>query len=79
MAPGTLRRASPKVPWCTYYIILLKEKKNVGVLWIDAHADLNTNKTSESGNVHGMPVALLTSELADYWPHLPGMDWQQPM
>ena len=65
--------------YCTYYIILLKEKKNVGVLWIDAHADLNTNKTSESGNVHGMPVALLTSELADYWPHLPGMDWQQPM
>lgn len=57
----------------------LKEKKDVGVIWVDAHADLNTNKTSESGNVHGMPVALLTSELADYWPHLPGMDWQQPM
>ncbi|KZC05045.1 Arginase, hepatic, partial [Dufourea novaeangliae] len=54
-------------------------KKDVGVIWVDAHADLNTNKTSESGNVHGMPVALLTSELADYWPHLPGMDWQQPM
>ncbi|CAK9832219.1 Arginase, hepatic [Anthophora retusa] len=57
----------------------VKEKKDVGVIWVDAHADLNTNKTSESGNVHGMPVALLTSELADYWPHLPGMDWQQPM
>ncbi|OAD60562.1 Arginase, hepatic, partial [Eufriesea mexicana] len=55
------------------------EKGNVAVIWVDAHADLNTNKTSESGNVHGMPVALLTSELADYWPHLPGMDWQQPM
>ncbi|XP_017883878.1 arginase-2, mitochondrial isoform X2 [Ceratina calcarata] len=57
----------------------VKEKKDVAVIWVDAHADLNTNKTSESGNVHGMPVALLTSELADYWPHLPGMDWQQPM
>ncbi|XP_014206805.1 arginase, hepatic [Copidosoma floridanum] len=57
----------------------VKMKKNVAILWIDAHADLNTNKTSESGNVHGMPVALLTSELADYWPYLPGMDWQQPM
>ncbi|XP_003485979.1 arginase, hepatic [Bombus impatiens] len=57
----------------------VKEKENVAVIWVDAHADLNTNKTSESGNVHGMPVALLTSELADYWPHLPGMDWQQPM
>lgn len=57
----------------------VKAKGNVAVLWIDAHADLNTNKTSDSGNVHGMPVALLTSELSDYWPHLPGMDWQQPM
>lgn len=52
---------------------------NIAVLWVDAHADLNTNKTSDSGNVHGMPVALLTSELSDYWPHLPGMDWQKPM
>jgi len=26
-----------------------------------------------------MPVALLTIELADYWPYLPGMDWQTPM
>lgn len=53
--------------------------EDIAVLWIDAHADLNTNKTSESGNVHGMPVALLTTELSDYWPHLPGMDWQKPM
>ncbi|XP_063980176.1 arginase, hepatic [Diachasmimorpha longicaudata] len=57
----------------------VKAKGNIGVLWVDAHADLNTNKTSDSGNVHGMPVALLTSELSDYWPHLPGMDWQMPM
>ncbi|XP_011871943.1 PREDICTED: arginase, hepatic isoform X2 [Vollenhovia emeryi] len=57
----------------------VKEKKDVAVIWVDAHADLNTNKTSASGNVHGMPVALLTSELADYWPYLPGMDWQLPI
>ncbi|EZA51566.1 hypothetical protein DMN91_011895 [Ooceraea biroi] len=57
----------------------VKEKKDIAVIWVDAHADLNTNKTSESGNVHGMPVALLTTELADYWPYLPGMDWQMPM
>lgn len=31
----------------------------VGLLWIDAHADLNTPATSPSGNVHGMPVAHL--------------------
>ncbi|KAL0102917.1 hypothetical protein PUN28_018305 [Cardiocondyla obscurior] len=57
----------------------VKERQDVAVIWVDAHADLNTNKTSESGNVHGMPVALLTSELADYWPYLPGMDWQIPV
>lgn len=28
-----------------------------GVLWVDAHGDLNTPKTSPSGNVHGMPLA----------------------
>ncbi len=31
----------------------------VGVLWIDAHSDLNTPDTSASGNIHGMPVAHL--------------------
>lgn len=30
-----------------------------GLLWIDAHADLNTPESSPSGNVHGMPVAAL--------------------
>lgn len=33
--------------------------ERVGVLWIDAHADLNTPASSNSGNVHGMPVAHL--------------------
>jgi arginase len=28
-----------------------------GVLWIDAHSDMNTPETSPSGNVHGMPLA----------------------
>ncbi|XP_018567917.1 arginase-1 [Anoplophora glabripennis] len=55
------------------------KNEDICLLWIDAHADLNTNKTSPSGNVHGMPMALLASELADYWPYLPGMDWQQPV
>lgn len=34
-----------------------KSKKNIGVIWIDAHADMNTPATSPSGNVHGMPLA----------------------
>jgi arginase len=33
--------------------------ERVGLLWIDAHADLNTPASSLSGNVHGMPVAHL--------------------
>lgn len=31
--------------------------KNIGVIWIDAHADLHSPYTSPSGNVHGMPLA----------------------
>lgn len=33
--------------------------KNLRVLWLDAHADFNTNELTPSGNVHGMPVACL--------------------
>ncbi len=32
-------------------------KWNIGVIWIDAHADLNTPFTSKTGNIHGMPLA----------------------
>jgi len=35
------------------------EEARLGVLWVDAHADLNTTETSPSGNVHGMSVAAL--------------------
>jgi len=35
------------------------QKKKLGVIWIDAHGDMNTPETSESGNVHGMPLAAL--------------------
>ena len=33
--------------------------RKVGVLWVDAHSDINTPATSPSGNVHGMPLAAL--------------------
>ena len=33
--------------------------EKIGVLWIDAHSDINTPETSPSGNVHGMPLAAL--------------------
>lgn len=34
--------------------------REMAVVWVDAHADINTPETSESGNIHGMPVAFLT-------------------
>ncbi|OJD15594.1 arginase [Emergomyces pasteurianus Ep9510] len=34
--------------------------REMAVIWVDAHADINTPETSNSGNIHGMPVAFLT-------------------
>lgn len=36
-----------------------KKRKKLGVLWVDAHGDMNTPSTSPSGNIHGMPLATL--------------------
>jgi len=36
-----------------------RRNERVGLVWIDAHADINTPETSPSGNVHGMPLAAL--------------------
>ena len=36
-----------------------RQNQKIGVLWIDAHSDINTPETSPSGNVHGMPLAAL--------------------
>ncbi len=35
-----------------------RKPKTWGLLWVDAHADTNTPKTTPSGNVHGMPLAV---------------------
>jgi len=37
---------------------LAKHKKNMGVIWFDAHGDINTGETSPSGNIHGMSLAV---------------------
>jgi arginase len=34
-----------------------KNSKRIGVIWLDAHGDMNTPDSSPSGNVHGMPLA----------------------
>jgi len=36
-----------------------KQNQKIGLIWIDAHADMNTPESSPSGNVHGMPFAAL--------------------
>ncbi|MGA3345493.1 MAG: arginase [Terracidiphilus sp.] len=36
-----------------------RQSQRIGVLWIDAHSDINTPESSPSGNVHGMPLAAL--------------------
>jgi arginase len=36
---------------------LAADGRKLGLLWVDAHADMNTPETSPSGNVHGMPLA----------------------
>ena len=49
-----------------------------GLIWIDAHGDLNTPETSPSGNVHGMPLAAALGRAADWFAHdrltLPAVD-----
>ena len=36
-----------------------RESQHIGLIWIDAHSDINTPETSPSGNVHGMPLGAL--------------------
>ena len=36
-----------------------RKNQKIGLIWIDAHTDMNTPETSPSGNVHGMPLAAL--------------------
>jgi arginase len=43
-------------------IKMAKPKSKLGVIWIDAHADLHTPYTTPSGNLHGMPMAISINE-----------------
>jgi arginase len=36
--------------------------QSIGLIWLDAHADMNTPQTSPSGNVHGMPLACVLGD-----------------
>ncbi len=53
--------------------------KSIGVIWVDAHADFNTEATTPSGNIHGMPLAALCglgdTRLSQLWDEtLPAVD-----
>jgi arginase len=39
-----------------------RQGKKLGLLWVDAHGDINTPESSPSGNIHGMPVASLLGQ-----------------
>ncbi|MBS1760737.1 MAG: arginase [Bacteroidetes bacterium] len=64
-------------------IKIAKPKSKLGVIWIDAHADLHSPYTTPSGNMHGMPMAAtinkdnqecgvhdVDTETEKYWNHL---------
>ena len=55
-----------------------KKKQKIGLIWIDAHADMNTPDSSPSGNVHGMPLACCVGlgppELANLLGYSPKVD-----
>jgi arginase len=55
-----------------------KNGHKLGLLWIDAHADMNTPDSSPSGNVHGMPLACIIGlgppELTGIAGHMPMVD-----
>jgi arginase len=46
---------------------------NLGIIWVDAHGDINTPETSPSGNLHGMPVAFLMRLVSAA--NIPGFEW----
>jgi len=48
------------------------------VVWVDAHADINTLSSSETGNMHGMPLSFNIKELQEEFPHPHIMSWLTP-
>jgi arginase len=49
-----------------------KLKQKVGIIWLDAHTDANTPESSPSGNIHGMPLAVLLGYGAKELTHIAG-------
>jgi arginase len=49
-----------------------KRNEKVGIVWLDAHSDVNTPESSPSGNIHGMPLAALLGFGARELTHIAG-------
>ncbi len=72
-------------------IKMARPASKLGVIWIDAHADLHTPYTTPSGNLHGMPISIVINEnnndcsvhevdaeTAGYWEQLKNMGGMAP-
>ena len=53
-------------------------KEEPCVLWVDAHADINTIKSSESGSMHGMPMSFHIKDIYKENKNLKHMEWFKP-
>jgi len=54
---------------------MAKQSSEIGLLWIDAHADINTPLTTLTGNIHGQCISFFVHELDEYVPKLRGFEW----
>ena len=55
-----------------------KQNRPLYVLWLDAHPDIHTPDTTDSGNLHGVPLAYFTG-LSGFEPHFPPLDATVPL
>lgn len=56
----------------------LARPDRLAVLWVDAHADINTPLTSASGNFHGKPVSFLMRGMEQFHLEIPDLSWCKP-
>jgi arginase len=52
--------------------------ERLGVLWIDTHPDINTPRTSFSGHIHGMPMAVVTGMVTNEMPDISNLAGRVP-
>lgn len=62
---------------CVQGIQNVMPNQNIGIIWIDAHADIHTPSSSPSGNIHGMPLAALIGSKAKHIDSLESLYWQK--